>query len=114
MALEVRTIQSSEFPSFVACAGAGFFHPVADGYPEYFLGDVDLDRTWAAFDGGGLVGTLRSFATELTVPGPAARARGGAHECHGGSDAPAPGPSHRDDLGRPSSPPAIAASTSEC
>ena len=71
MALEVRTIQSSEFPSFVACAGAGFFHPVADGYPEYFLGDVDLDRTWAAFDGGGLVGTLRSFATELTVPGPA-------------------------------------------
>jgi predicted acetyltransferase len=30
---------------------------------------VDLDRTWAAFDGPRLVAGLRSFANELTVPG---------------------------------------------
>jgi predicted acetyltransferase len=29
----------------------------------------DLDRVWAAFDGDRLVGTFRSFATQLTVPG---------------------------------------------
>jgi predicted acetyltransferase len=37
---------------------------------EYFLAQVDLARTRGAFDGGAVVGTLRSFATELTVPGP--------------------------------------------
>src|ERR1700730_1288533 len=50
--------------------GVGVLNPVADGYAQYFLGDVDLDRTWAAFDGPALVGTLRSFATAFTVPGP--------------------------------------------
>jgi len=43
---------------------------VAEGYGEYFLGDVDLQRTWGAFDGEQVVGTLRSFATPFTVPGP--------------------------------------------
>lgn len=71
MGPEVRTIEPSEFPGFVACLGAGFFQPIADGYAEYFLGQVDLDRTRAAFDSHQVVGTLRSFATELTVPGAA-------------------------------------------
>jgi len=70
MAPEVRTVRASEFPDFVACVSAGFLRPVADGYAEYFLQEVDLGRTWAAFDAGAVVGTLRSFATELTVPGP--------------------------------------------
>lgn len=69
MDAEVRTILASELPGFVACMSAGFFNPVADGYAEYFAGEVDLERTWAAFEGGTVVGTLRSFATELTVPG---------------------------------------------
>jgi predicted acetyltransferase len=30
---------------------------------------MDLDRTWGAFDGSTVVGTLRSFATPFTVPG---------------------------------------------
>ncbi len=49
----------------------GFLSHPADGEGEYRLGDMDLSRTWAAFDGATVVGTLRSFATPLTVPGPA-------------------------------------------
>jgi predicted acetyltransferase len=67
----VRTIHAGEIGPWVTCMGVGFLHPIADGYPEYFLGDVDLTRTWAAFDQDRVVGTLRSFATAFTVPGPA-------------------------------------------
>lgn len=67
----VRTIEASEIDSWAQCMGIGFLYTVADGYPEYLLGDVDLGRTWGAFDGERVVGTLRSFATDFTVPGPA-------------------------------------------
>jgi len=70
MSPEVRTIGTSDLPRFVACVSKGFFHPMPEEYAEYFSGEVDLERTWAAFDAGEVVGTLRSFATELTVPGP--------------------------------------------
>ena len=49
----------------------GFLHHPADGEAEYRRPDMDLDRTWGAFDADTAVGTLRSFATPLTVPGPA-------------------------------------------
>ena len=35
---------------------------------QYRLGDMDLSRTWGAFDGKKVVGTLRSFPTPLTMP----------------------------------------------
>ena len=43
-----------------------------------------FDRTYAAFDGGAIVATLRSFPTELTVPGGRAIAAGAltAVTCH--------------------------------
>ncbi len=66
----VRTIEASEIDAWTRCMGVGFMFPIADGYGEYFLGDVDLDRTWGAFDGDGVVGTMRSFATPFTTPGP--------------------------------------------
>jgi predicted acetyltransferase len=71
MNLKVRTIEAPEINSWVQCMGVGFLFTVADGYPEYFLADVDLERTWGAFDGKRVVGTLRSFPTAFTVPGPA-------------------------------------------
>jgi len=70
MSLHVRTIEASELPGWVSCMGAGFFNDLSDDYAEYFAGDVDLERTWAAVDAKRVVGTLRSFETELTVPGP--------------------------------------------
>jgi len=69
--LHVRTIDESEIPDWVACMGVGFLRPRAEGFAEYLAGEIDLDRTWGAFDSGQVVGTLRSFTTRLTVPGPA-------------------------------------------
>jgi predicted acetyltransferase len=69
MPLTVRTIDASELPGWVACMGEGFFKDLTDEYAEYFAGEVDFGRTWAAVDGKQVVGTLRSFETELTVPG---------------------------------------------
>ncbi len=71
MDLPVRTIAASEIDAWTRCMGVGFLFTVPDGYGEYFLGDVDLQRTRGAFDGGRVVGTLRSFATTFTAPGPA-------------------------------------------
>jgi predicted acetyltransferase len=48
----------------------GFLSHTAEGEGAYRLGEMDLDRTWGAFDGKESVGTLRSFATPLTIPGP--------------------------------------------
>ncbi|HUC37214.1 MAG TPA: GNAT family N-acetyltransferase [Acidimicrobiales bacterium] len=70
MELEVRTIDASEIGDWVDCMGVGFLRPRAEGFAEFYLEQVELGRTWGAFDSGNVVGTLRSFATTLTVPGP--------------------------------------------
>jgi predicted acetyltransferase len=70
MELRVRTIEASEIQEWVRCMGVGFLYNAPDDYGEYFLGEVDLERTWGAFDGARVVGTLRSFATPFTAPGP--------------------------------------------
>jgi len=69
MSFDVRTIAASEIGAWTNQKGIGFHKPVADGYADYLLGVIDLDRTWGAFDGAKAVGTLRSFPTPLTVPG---------------------------------------------
>jgi len=67
---QIRTIDASEIEDWVACMGVGFLFEVPEGYGQYLLGDCQLDRTWAAFDDDRIVGTLRSFPTAFTVPGP--------------------------------------------
>jgi predicted acetyltransferase len=67
---DIRTITSSEISAYVAQLGIGFHFEVPNGLPEHILNTIDLERTWASFDGARVVGTLRSFATALTVPGP--------------------------------------------
>lgn len=67
----MRTIGAAEIDAWARQRSVGFLGHAPEGKGEFLLGTVDLDRTWAAFDGGAIVGTLRSFATELTVPGPA-------------------------------------------
>jgi predicted acetyltransferase len=69
--VEVRTIDAVDIDAWVKCMGVGFLKPVAEGFGAYELGRIDLARTWGAFDGERVVGTLRSFSTPLTVPGPA-------------------------------------------
>jgi len=69
--LTVRTIKRSEIDGWIRCMSTGFLSHPAEGEGAYRLGEMDLDRTWGAFDGKTPVGTLRSFATPLTLPGPA-------------------------------------------
>lgn len=51
----------------------GFLGHAADGEAEHRRPHLDLDRTLGAFDGNRVVGTLRSFTTDMTVPGGVAR-----------------------------------------
>lgn len=70
MAIEVRIIEPDEFPAWVALMNlAFFFDGDADAQAEFNRPFTDLSRVFAAFDDDCLVGTLRSFATELTTPG---------------------------------------------
>jgi predicted acetyltransferase len=68
--VSVRTIEASEIDGWVQCMATGFLNHPAEGEGQYRLGHMDLDRTWGAFDADRVVGTLRSFSTPLTTPGP--------------------------------------------
>ena len=46
MDLTVRTIGASDIQAWARCMGVGFLFTVADGYPEYLLGDLDFERTF--------------------------------------------------------------------
>ncbi len=70
--IEVRTIREDEVPAYVAALATGFHQHAAAGEGEFRRPQIDLDRTYGAFDGPCMVGTARSFRTELTVPGGAA------------------------------------------
>jgi predicted acetyltransferase len=70
MGVEVRTIVVGEAGAWLDQRGVGFLRREPEGSAQYFVETADLDRTRGAFDGTHIVGSLRSFATELTVPGP--------------------------------------------
>ncbi len=73
MTTQVRTIDSSELTDWIVCKDLGFLksreHP--EEVTDYYRTEVDLERTWGAFDGDRVVGTLRTFPTSLCVPGAA-------------------------------------------
>jgi predicted acetyltransferase len=70
MPIEIRTVREDELTSFVETMSTGFLNRpdvprIADGVKSLW----DLNRVWGAFDGEGIRGTLRTWATEMTVPG---------------------------------------------
>ncbi|WP_030756360.1 GNAT family N-acetyltransferase [Streptomyces sp. NRRL F-5135] len=71
MSLEIRHVTASEFTDWARALDTGFLRPPtsSDEVVAGRLADADLARTQGAFDGGRCVGTFRSFAQELTVPG---------------------------------------------
>src|SRR3954470_12227604 len=66
----IRNITADQLPAFTRAMGAAFLETPD---PERVAADVasvwDLDRVWAALDGERIVGTVRSFGAELTIPG---------------------------------------------
>ena len=69
MELDVRTIQKEDVPAWTEAMRVGFLGHAGEGEADLMAEFVDLDRALGAFDGDRVVGTLRSFRTELTVPG---------------------------------------------
>ena len=69
MGVEVRTITGDEYEAWTDAMMRGFLMEARPGQAEASRPHQDLSRAWAAFDGTSIVGTLRSFASEITVPG---------------------------------------------
>lgn len=69
MEFTVRTITDAEVPAWCAGLNTGFLNPAGDVDAEARRPGLDLDRTWAGFDGDRIVATLRSFPCRMTVPG---------------------------------------------
>lgn len=70
MTPEIRRIREEELPEYVESLSAGFLtRPDVGRVAEELKPLWDLDRTWAAFESDHVVGTFRSWATELTLPG---------------------------------------------
>lgn len=69
--VEIRAISEDELPAWEHAMLLGFLQPGAgDGEPTpYSSAHFEPGRWLAACVGGRIVGTLRSFDTELTVPG---------------------------------------------
>ncbi|WP_030545983.1 GNAT family N-acetyltransferase [Streptomyces albus] len=74
MSPEIRTVTDAEFPDWIRTLHTGFLRPpeTSEEEIEARRGSTDMRRVRGAFDGGRCVGTLRSFAQELTVVGGAA------------------------------------------
>jgi predicted acetyltransferase len=69
MSFTVRRIVADEVPAFSDAMAIGFNRVPDPAQAEVRRPGIDLDRTFAAFDGDAVVGTSRSFPTPLTLPG---------------------------------------------
>ncbi|MGH3814385.1 MAG: GNAT family N-acetyltransferase [Pseudonocardiaceae bacterium] len=69
MEIDVRTITEDEVGPWCAGLNTGFLNPAGDVDAEARRPSLRLDRTWGAFDGDTVVATLRSFRSQMTVPG---------------------------------------------
>jgi predicted acetyltransferase len=66
----IRLVTPDDMPDFVRAMNASMFEQLdPESVGAEIASNWQLDRVWAAFDGKRLVGTFRSFGTELTVPG---------------------------------------------
>jgi predicted acetyltransferase len=67
--IDVRTITDDEVPAWSSALATGFLNPSGEMDAEARRPTLYPDRTWGAVDDGRMVGTLRSFPTEMTLPG---------------------------------------------
>lgn len=84
-AVEIRTITSDEAVDFRTAVRFGFATRDTVEDEGFAIATIDpIDRAQAAFEADRMVATLRSFPTELTVPGGTTVAAGGlsAVTCH--------------------------------
>jgi predicted acetyltransferase len=70
VAFDVRTVDATELRAWYTTLSTAFY---GTGDPQAIADlrgpQLDMDRTWAAYDGDRIIATLRSYGTEVTVPG---------------------------------------------
>jgi predicted acetyltransferase len=67
---DVRTVQKSDLRAWYATLSSAFYGTTdPQVIADFRAPQLDMARTWAAYDGDRIVATLRSFGVELTVPG---------------------------------------------
>jgi predicted acetyltransferase len=76
MTIEVRKVKADELAGWSDAKDIGFNSAARRGEDPFWYQETDLDRTWGAFAGDKVVGTLRGAALELTVPGATVRIDG--------------------------------------
>jgi predicted acetyltransferase len=70
MSIDVRAIHDDELLPWLDALSTGFLdRPDMAKFAEEVRPHWDLARAWAAFEGDRIVGTFRTWAGELTVPG---------------------------------------------
>lgn len=69
MTAEVRALREEDFEAWEHALATGFLRTPEPEAASWRRRRIDLGRTRGAFDGGRVVGTFRSFASELTLPG---------------------------------------------
>jgi predicted acetyltransferase len=69
MDFDVRPITEAEVPAWCTAMNTGFLNPAGAIDADARRPGLILDRTWGGFDGDRIVSTLRSFPTDMTVPG---------------------------------------------
>jgi predicted acetyltransferase len=70
MPIDLRPIHDDEIVAWLDAMSTGFLErPDVAKVAEEVRPHWDLARAWAALEGAQIVGTLRTWATELTVPG---------------------------------------------
>ncbi len=70
MTIEIRRVRDDELPAYIDALSTAFLdRPDVERVAAELRTMWDLERAWAAIDGGRVVGTFRSWGTEITVPG---------------------------------------------
>lgn len=69
MSVEIRAITEDELEPYMAAIGTVFGEVRGEGEADRIKEVVGLDRTFAAFDGTRIVGTMGSYGLGLGVPG---------------------------------------------
>jgi predicted acetyltransferase len=71
VSIEIRTIEADELEAWYTAMQRGFHssRPLPEGTIDQIRPHFDVTRAWTAFDDGRIVGTARSFAGQLAVPG---------------------------------------------
>ena len=69
MDITIRQITADEVTAFRQNISRAFGDDADEAHNDRWLAQVDLDRTYCAYDGDVMVGTAAAFSFEMTIPG---------------------------------------------